>query len=300
MALKMEKHQWLLALDGSDDAFETVRYVSRLHSPDKRQLVLFTVYSKIPDVYWDLQKEPLLRGRLGEMRAWETHHNQQLGDYMARSKEILLDAGFAPEAIEIKLQERQKGIARDIIQEAGQGYTVVVVGRKDVSKIRGVLLGGVATKLLERITMIPMVIVGRGAHLRKILIAFDGSNGSFRAVDRVGALLGGSKCVFNITHVVRLEESARIAEAERFIAGAFDEAIERLVSQGIARKDIVTQVITGAPSRAETLVREAEQGGYGSIVVGRRGLSEVSDFSLGTVSNKVVQLAMHRAVWVVS
>ncbi len=84
------------------------------------------------------------------------------------------------------------------------------------------------------------------------------------------------------------------------IAAAFDEAVERLAESGIPRNHISTQIITGSESRAGTIVDEAGQDGYGTIVLGRRGLSRVKDFSMGRVSNKVIQIAKGHAVWVVS
>jgi hypothetical protein len=50
---------------------------------------------------------------------------------------------------------------------------------------------------------------------------------------------------------------------------------------------------------ARDIVREAE-GRYGCVVGGRRGLSEVLDFFMGRVSNKVVHMAEKQAVWVVN
>jgi nucleotide-binding universal stress UspA family protein len=300
MTRKSGKECWLLALDGSDDAFETVNYVSRIHSLKERQVVLFAVFSKIPDIYWDLEKEPVYSRKLGEIRAWETHRVNELEAYMGRARQVFIDAGFAPDAVEIRLHERQKGIARDIIHEVGQGYCALVVGRKGIGRVRGILLGSVATKLLERITTIPVVLVGRDVRPGKVLIAFDGSAGSLKAVDCVGMVFAESGYEISLTNVVRHEEKDRIGESERYIAEAFDRAIDRLVAAGIEQTRVSTQIVTGAPSRAEAVVKEADQGGYGTIVMGKRGLSEVRDFSMGAVSNKVVQLATQRAVWVVS
>jgi nucleotide-binding universal stress UspA family protein len=55
-----------------------------------------------------------------------------------------------------------------------------------------------------------------------------------------------------------------------------------------------------APSRAFAVVEEAQAGGYGTIVVGRRGISKVEEFLLGRVSSKVVGQAAQAAVWVVN
>jgi hypothetical protein len=46
----MGKHKGkiLLAVDGSDQAFETVRYVSQLFPPKRMETVLFHVATKVP------------------------------------------------------------------------------------------------------------------------------------------------------------------------------------------------------------------------------------------------------------
>ncbi|MFH1083941.1 MAG: universal stress protein [Pseudomonadota bacterium] len=300
MAGKSKGERLLLALDGSDAAFETVKYVSRMDPLKSIQMLLFAVFSKIRESYWDLEKEPVYNRKLGEIRAWETRRETELEDYMRKAKKILLDSGFPKESVDIKLHERNKGIARDIIDEAKKGYGALVVGRKGVSRVRGIVLGSVATKLLEGISTIPVWMIGRGPRPEKILIALDGSEGSLRAVDYVGALLGGFQYEISLTNVMRDEEKDRIAKVEHFTARAFDDAIERLTVSGIARTRISTQVITGAPSRAQAIVKEATQGGYGTIVVGKRGLSDVRDFHMGTVTGKVVQLATGQAVWVVN
>ena len=48
------------------------------------------------------------------------------------------------------------------------------------------------------------------------------------------------------------------------------------------------------------LLDEAAKGGYGTIVLGRRGISRTEQFLMGRVSNKVIQLAKEMAVWVVN
>jgi nucleotide-binding universal stress UspA family protein len=78
------------------------------------------------------------------------------------------------------------------------------------------------------------------------------------------------------------------------------EALGKLEKIGFSRDRVTTKIVTGVASRAKAIVEEAKAGGYGTIVVGRRGLSRVEEFFMGRVSNKVIQLAKEMAVWVVS
>ena len=89
-------------------------------------------------------------------------------------------------------------------------------------------------------------------------------------------------------------------DAEKEIQGVFDEATRRLRSAGFESNQITTQLVTGIRSRAESIIQEARDGDYGTIVLGRRGLSKVEEFFMGRVSNKVIQTIRNRAVWVVT
>nr|NIR15706.1 universal stress protein [Desulfobacterales bacterium] len=50
------KRKILLAVDGSDQALDAVRYVSQLFPPNRVEAVLFHVMSKIPESFWDIEK----------------------------------------------------------------------------------------------------------------------------------------------------------------------------------------------------------------------------------------------------
>jgi len=292
----------LVAIDGSDYAFETMKYISKIPSFKGKHIHLFSVCTKIPDHYRDLQREASFSGKVTEILAWETRQREECEGYMEKAKQILLDAGFSDKSVSIKLHEMERGIARDIIKEAGKGYKALVVGKRGMSRIKSLVLGSIANKLLQRASFVPLFLVGRDPRPGKFMVAFDGSEGSLRAIDCIGTMLGGPDCRINLTNVVRYgeDEKSLIAEAEKTIALAFDEAVERLAESGIPRNHISTQIITGAESRAGTIVKEAGQGGYGTIVLGRKGLSRVKDFSMGRVSNKVIQIAKGHAVWLIN
>ena len=80
----------------------------------------------------------------------------------------------------------------------------------------------------------------------------------------------------------------------------FADATKRLLRAGLAPARISEKVLRGSSNPANAILEEAEAGGYDTIVVGRRGLSKVQEFFMGRVSNKIIQLAGDKTVWVIS
>ena len=291
----------MLGIDGSDRALEAVRYVSKVPSFRKYWVTLYNVFSMIPETYWDLERKGVDLGwRVRDVRAWEMQRKKAMKEHMDEAHQILLGAGFPGDLVEVKIQKRDEGFARDLIREARHGYSEVVIGRRGMSALRGLLLGSVATKLLERLTFAPLLLVGKKSHPEKILLGLDGSDNALRAVEHVGRIVGGAGVEIRLIHVVRgknkdFEEKTKEAVSE-FLA----QAKSRLAKSGITREQARADILTGKRSRAKALVEIARKEGYGTIVLGRRGLSEVEDFSMGRVTNKVVYMAKGLAVWVVN
>ncbi|MFZ0451701.1 MAG: universal stress protein [Desulfatiglandaceae bacterium] len=294
------KQKILVALDGSDRAFEAIRYISGLPPFQQMHLVLFTILDKIPEIYWDLGQGDMYSHRIKEAQAWQATKQQEIEAYMKNAQMNLLKFGFSEDAVSVKIQERKIGATRDIIKEAKRGYSAVVIGRKGHSKIKGLIFGSVATKLLASLDFVPLLVVGRFPASKKVLVAMDGSDASIRTVDYLGETLRNCDCDVTLIHVIRGEEKDFMEKAKKRITPVFSMATSHLESWGFGPSHISTKIITGAVSRAGSIVREAEEGGYGTIAVGRRGISQVREFAFGRVSNKVVQLAGKQVVWVVN
>jgi nucleotide-binding universal stress UspA family protein len=295
----------LLALDGSDRGVQTVRYAGEEDAFKGMKIVLFHVFNSIPDAYYDLEKEPKSVKVVRHVRSWESQQKKNIRNYMENARQMLLDAGHAESAVEVKIQNRKKGVARDLIIEAHQGYDAVLIRRRGFTDLKNVTMGSVTNKLLEKLTFIPVLIAGRKPVNKKVLIAVDGSPCANRAVKFVADMLGplGNYQV-KLVHVVRsgskpemeaLEENG-VPEAEP----VFKTAVDILKGAGLPPENISTQMITGVISRAGAIVNKAEKGGWGTIVVGRRGLSSVGDFFMGRVSNKVVHVGRKDTVWIVT
>ncbi len=294
------KNKILLAVDGSENSLEVVRYAAKIPAFREMATVLYNVSSKIPEAYWDLEKNSSAAWRMREARTWEKEHDTLIQGCMRKAEKILQVAGFPKEFVEVKIHNRKQGFARDIAKEAKRGYEGVLVGRKGMSNLKDLMLGSIATKLIEKISFVPILVVGEKPQTGSVLLALDGSDNATRAVDYVGKVLGGSDYAARLIHVIRSDNPEYVNERKVEMSQVFDKARSSLIISGFNPDRITTKIITGAGSRAAAVAQEAEKGGFGSIVVGRRGLSWVKDFLMGRVSNKLIHLAKNQAVWVVN
>jgi nucleotide-binding universal stress UspA family protein len=302
----------LLAVDGSEDALYAVRYVSNLAPFHQMKIVLFNVFSSIPESYRDLAKDPLFAQSAKEIEAWELRKRNEIQEYMDKAQQILLHSGITEDAITINIQNSRKGIARDIIQEAKENYSCVVVGRKGMSTDKEVVVGSVSTKIIEKLSFLPVLMIGRIPLDKNILIAFDGSENAMRAVEYVAGTLGGFDFNITLLYVIRgigsfqkgipdlFLPKAHIEAAEKGITWVFDKAKRYLTDSGFKSDQIKTKTILNADSRAAAIDKEARDGDYSTIVLGRRGLSKVEEFFMGRVSKKVINTIRNRSVWVVT
>ncbi len=219
---------------------------------------------------------------------------------MERALQLFLDRNFPEDAVSIKIQERKVGIARDIVNESRHDYDGVVVGRWGKSLLKDYLGGSIANKLLGRLTHVPLCVVGGTPRIGKILLAIDGSKGAMRAVDYIGIMADSKNWEVTLFNAVRGLDGEKLHKAEKSMESVFEEAHRCLEKAGFNRNQITTRLVTGVTSRAIAISMEALNGGHGTIVVGRRGLSNVEEFTIGRVSNKVIQMAREIAVWVVA
>jgi nucleotide-binding universal stress UspA family protein len=301
----------LVPVDGSDRALNTVRYITKIEPFRKMKVVLFHVFNGVPESYWDLEKDPRSTRTVQQVKAWEVEQKKKIRQYMEIATQFLLKAGFSEKNVTVKIQHRKKGIARDIIKEAHAGYDAVVTRRRGMTGLRGIVLGSVATKLVAKLTFIPLILVGKRPPGNKIMIAFDGSEGAMQAVDFVRSILGGFDYKVRLVHVIRgngeaLPKSDLIFSSKEYrkivkdeITAEIDKAKAKLVKSGFKAKAISTEIITRVYSRARAISDTAKQEDYGTIVLGRRGHSQVRDFFIGRVTNKLIHMAREQTVWVI-
>jgi nucleotide-binding universal stress UspA family protein len=302
----------LVAVDASGRCMETIKHITQRDPFQKKHLVLYHVFITLPDFYWDIEMEPQSRGSVAHVRAWETAKKNEIEQFMEKAQQILRDAGFPKEAVTVKIKQSEKGIARDIVEEAKDGYLAVIISRSGEGELPEPFLGTNAAKVIQNLSFVPVFIAGKRLPGKNILVAMDRSEGAMRAVDFVGELMGDHDFKVTLLHVIREGEQLKsgpmykplpkeeVQTEEQKMQAVFDEAKRRLINYGFKSDYVTSKVITGVSSPPRAIVQEAEQGGYSPIVIGRRGLSKFQEFFMGSVSNQVIQLGIEQAVWVVT
>lgn len=158
---------------------------------------------------------------------------------------------------------------------------------------------------------------------KKILIAIDGSDASMKGLRYVSETVEGCKDV-KITllsilpevskgledllgpdyinampgfkeKVVNIEQLKHQREDE--MRTALERGRELLKKAGIPEENIDIKVRNKREGIARDILKEVEEGGYDTVVVGRRGVTGA--FFMGSVSDKIVKYAKNCAVWVI-
>lgn len=307
----MEK-KLLLAIDGSRNSLMALDYVTHLFqgSPEVK-IILFHVLPPIPPIY----RENALMDKVTQkyLEAWKGKQQEAIETILQRSKGRMIRAGWPEAQIEIHAQEKRIGLARDILFEGQKGlYDAIVVGRRGLTPVQQMFLGSVSIKIIQGAKTIPVWVIGGRVTSRKILVALDGSENALRAVDHLAFIL--ESCRLADIRVLLLHiwpgfitvSGPRLVphlpdrkKYEKNTAFFLKEAEEMILEAGLPDKQVEKKIYLKGVDIGKTILSEAEKGGYGTLVLGRRGLSKAKEFLMGSVSTKVLQQAADKAVWII-
>jgi nucleotide-binding universal stress UspA family protein len=314
----------LITVDGSQSSLHAVNYVLHMGGliPDMK-FVLLSIMPQLPPYYVSEAKSD--GHMLKKLRKLESLNTQKGHDVLELAKQHLLKHHVDPERIETRLRKYQSGLAKDILNEAELGrFDALVVGRRGLTRAQEIFMGSTTNQLMQHAMSTPLWIVDGKVSEPKVLVAVDGSEASLRAVDHVAFMLGGNpEARVDFLHVSPKlstycaidfdqpdtawdEAKALLVEMESefkrdddvCMSGFMNQAIRTLAQAGFSRDRIKVEEREITLGVARTIIRAAKEGGYGTIVIGRRGLGRSS--FLGSVSDRVIRRAEEMAVWLVN
>ncbi|MBI4772865.1 MAG: universal stress protein [Deltaproteobacteria bacterium] len=147
---------------------------------------------------------------------------------------------------------------------------------------------------------------------RKILLCIDESENAERAVHYLGRFLLGAPG-YRITILSIVDEPSEdffkddrdredfINKKQKKVDECLEKARRTLLDYGFDPSAIRIQTyVKECSNMAQCILDHRAQEDYGTLVLGRRGISKSEEFLFGSISNKIIHYAKNCTIWVVN
>ena len=308
----MEKRV-LIAVDGSVYSRKAMEYAAGIGSIVKNiHYTLLHIHPKVSEyLVEDAKRDPQSIATLKNATKKNQVESIRL---LEESKDTMVKLGIGEDKIETVSQEQTRGTAKAILDHGKKSLSdAIVLGRRGVSRLAESFVGSVTNSVLEHTDDTPIWAIGGDAKPSNIMIAIDGSESSLRAVDHVSFMLGDNPdSKITLLHVTpRLRDYCTIdfdkegdpmkevilSGDKQCVDGFYIRAKEKFKETGMSEGQIDIREVTTTLNIGKTIVDEALKGGFGTVVVGRRGIN--NSFFMGSVSSRILTNAKDCAVWLV-
>jgi nucleotide-binding universal stress UspA family protein len=150
----------LIAIDDSENAQRAAAFVAKRFSKETHVTLLSVVIDTAALCKMDSPElTPLFKAQQASFCVLEDKKRQLVSTAIQRAKETLQAAGFSPSHIEIKIENKKRGVARDILAESEKGYDLIVMGRRGISGIQEFFMGSTSSKVLHGVKEASVLIV---------------------------------------------------------------------------------------------------------------------------------------------
>lgn len=309
----MEK-KVLIAVDDSRHSENALHYAARLYEVVKPlKFVLFHVQPTISQYLVDeARTKPSANAQLKKLMQKAHSAAEEL---LAKDKTLMVSLGVADVDVQTMSLPRKFGAAKDIL-EYGTAllYDAIVVGRRGVSGLAEMFMGSVSNNIVDNSELLPVWVVDAKPSASGVMVAVDGSESSFRAVDHLAFIFGGNPdvaisffhvaprlvdfCAIDFTDkdTTALEDVIQAGDKaciDRFYA----HALKKLAAAGIDERQIHIDVRKGGFNVGKAVLEAYRKGRFGTLIVGRRGMNK--KFFTGSVSRYLLGQFSDGALWVV-
>ena len=310
--------KFLLTTDGSDSSLRSAAYLAGLYRDTADlEVTVFHVSPAIPPIYTEEIHDPAIRKKF---EAWKSRKEEEARGYLQKTVRVLKEGGIPESQVKTRSSAQVVGVARDIIRKADAGrYDAVLIGKKGMGWLEEHFLGTISNKLLELAEGRPLwVVEGKDLNPKKVLIALDADEAALEVTRFAGRMLQGLKGVeillFHFCgpycEILDAQDSDDAREVREYfvtrergkISQIFTQAKKILSDSGLGDPQVQTRFETDTSlteKKASKQILAAAQGKFGTLILGRKGITRAREFRLGSVCLRTVADAENCAVWVV-
>lgn len=311
---KVTSKRVVVPIDGSQNALRALDYLSLIFgSKYNLKVILFYLLPSLPQIL--IEGSTTSDEMARKFTELEKKNREMAQLILSEGKKRLLDKGFKKQAVETVFQKREVGIARDICNWSENTRTdAIIISTRGLSRLKAFFMGETANKVLEFNRSCPVWMVKGAVRRKNILLVVDNSPNAMRAVDYAGFILPGTEAHVTIFHskrdLKRFMPSGLLEEFPEFqklwkhksgevVAPYLKRAKEILIKAGLKENQVSIELVEGSESASIDILKEVENSDAGTIFIGKRGCSDVKDFSMGSVAKKVLYQASDMAVCIV-
>lgn len=304
----------VVPVDGSKNALDSLKYLNLIFGPEHDlKVTIFYVLPALPPILIEeSRKNPKAVKQLKEI---EKRNINLAEGILEQAEKKLIQKGFDKNRVETLYVKKKIGTARDICNwSEDKRADAMLVSSRGRSRLEAFFLGEVSNKVLEFSRICPVWMVKGHVKLKNVLIAIDPSDSALRAVDHAAFILSGTDCQIRLFHSKRdlrrfipkeiFEGASELEELWQHAAGQeiapyMKKAQQMLFKAGIDESQISTKVVDGSRRPARDILQEAKRSDCGTVVLGRRGVSGVNDYTTGSITRKVLEDSADMAIWIV-
>ncbi len=304
----------LIAVGDCDYSKHAVKYAATISRAVKDlTYTLFNVQASVPNIFTEeAQKNPEVQAGVD---ALVREGSEASICVVGKLKDLLLEYGVTGNHIEVITEPMQDGPAKDILERAKKGsYQAIVLASKGLTPRKDFFVGTTAAKVLDHALQMSVWVVDEYTKSLDVMVAVDGSKGSFRALDHVIAMVGANPdlrlVLFHVLpylshyynkdferknpHLQKLIQEKDNQRMETF----YSKALKKLEEAGIKRSQVEIKTDTYGYDISTAILGESRSGRYGTLVVGRRGEREA--FYTGRIAMRLAQKMPTPVLWVVA
>lgn len=299
---------------GVDDSQNTTQALENLGRLFQESDVKFHLFHAAPE------SSLLYPGELstlsGEISEWEKVQKRQAQQVLDQAVGLLLRMGHKRTRLQAESVLQSVDTAQDILDASKTDeFAAIVLARKGRSAVKRFLLGSTTAKVCQYAESQPVWVIDTlPLEPPNILAAVDESDYADRVISHLAEYFAplpqARVTLLNVMaakppefwddgHILdeseRSERESTVAkwrsEHERKMEEIFARAKEAFSRAGMDQESITTKVQTRVRGIARDILAETSRGGYNILVFGRRGVSSISEFNLGSRAAKVLQSA---------